>query len=106
MIDRSNMRDTPKKPSAVGGRDSVRNSRRGKPSWPAVMCDRTNQAGHMIASDPIKLLLNYLARRGPSTYGFWLNHIVRARAKCLRWIFGSRPDLFGADAIGAKVAVR
>src|SRR3546814_9762136 len=23
-----------------------------KPSWPAVMCDRTRQAGHMDASEP------------------------------------------------------
>ena len=28
------------------------------------------EAGHMTASDPIKSLLNYLARRRPSTYAF------------------------------------
>jgi hypothetical protein len=28
------------------------------------------QAAHMNASDPIKSLLNYLARRRPSTYAF------------------------------------
>ena len=49
---------------------SVRNSRRGKPSWPAVMCDRTKQAAHMIARDPIKSPLNDLASRRPSAYAF------------------------------------
>jgi hypothetical protein len=50
------------------------------------MCDRTNQAGHMIASDPIKSLLNVLARRRPSTYAFlpksWM--ALKAARLC-RW---------------------
>ena len=42
-----------------------------KPSWPAFMCERTQQAGHMGASDLIKTLQIHLARRVPSTYGSW-----------------------------------
>ena len=38
-----------------------------KPSWPAVMCDRLDEAGHMTASDPITEAQD-LAGRRPSTY--------------------------------------
>jgi hypothetical protein len=71
MIDRSQTRDIPKNALALKGRNSVRNSRCGKPSWPAAIMRPHKQAGHMIASDPIRLLLNHLARRRPSTYAFW-----------------------------------
>jgi hypothetical protein len=52
-IDRSEVRDSPWDPMARKGRWSVWNSRRGKPSWPAVHRPH-QQAGHMDASDPIK----------------------------------------------------
>jgi len=39
----SNTRDIPKNTPAARGRNSVRNLRRRKPSWPAVMRDRTNR---------------------------------------------------------------
>src|SRR5271169_3639604 len=35
-----------------------------KPSWPAFMCERTKQAGHMDASDLIKALQNTLQGGG------------------------------------------
>ena len=41
-----------------------------KPSWPAVMCDRLDEAGHMTASDPI-IGAQDLAGRRPSTYACW-----------------------------------
>jgi hypothetical protein len=50
------------------GRVVVWSSRRGKPSWPAVLRPH-QQAGHMDASDPIRPEKTLVAR-GPSTYGF------------------------------------
>src|SRR5258705_10820438 len=57
-IDRSEGRDTPWDPLARKGRWRVWNSRRGKPSWPAVN-DRINRPDiwmQAIRSDPEKLL--------------------------------------------------
>src|ERR1700692_98107 len=51
-IDRSEVRDNPWDPLARQGRWRVWNSRRGKPSWPAVYQPH-QQAGHMDASKPI-----------------------------------------------------
>src|SRR5688572_19628108 len=47
------LRDNPWDPLACKGRWRVWNSRRGKPSWPAVYQPH-QQAGHMDASDPIR----------------------------------------------------
>src|SRR4030095_6108958 len=43
------------------------------------------QAGHMIASDPIKTTARHLARRGPSTYGVsWVRGgLVATAVGCL-----------------------
>ncbi len=65
--DRSKMRDNPWDPLAGNGRWRVWNSRRGKPSWPAVT-SRINRPDiwmQAIRSDPQKTLV----ARGPSTYG-------------------------------------
>src|SRR5260370_27134963 len=47
------VRENPWDPLACKGRWRVWNSRRGKPSWPAVHQPH-QQAGHMDASDPIR----------------------------------------------------
>src|SRR6478752_8771551 len=65
--DRSKVRDNPWDPLARKGRWRVWNSRRGKPSWPAVT-SRINRPDiwmQAIRSDPEKTLV----ARGPSTYG-------------------------------------
>jgi hypothetical protein len=61
VIDRSQMRDTPTNPMAPLMRSlSCLELVSRKPSWPAFMCERTQQAGHMDASDLIKPLQDTL----------------------------------------------
>ena len=54
--------------TTVTGRNFVWNSRRGNHLGPRSCATAPKEAGHMIASDPIKSLPNTLAGREPSTY--------------------------------------
>src|SRR5665213_1673262 len=87
MIDRSEVRDTPWDPLARKGRWRVWNSRRGKPSWPAVN-HRTNRPDiwmQAIRSDHHKTL----AAREPSTYAAREPSTYAAREPST---YGSRPS--------------
>jgi len=62
------MRDTPKDPVATETA-SLFGTRIAKTIWASGQLRPQKQAGHMIATDPIKTSAQPLARRGPSTYG-------------------------------------
>ncbi len=66
MIGRSETRENPYDAVAVVGRKLVWNSRRGNHLGPRSCATAQTEAGHMIASDPIKSLPNVLQGRGRS----------------------------------------
>lgn len=68
MIDRSEMRDTPLTPLVVVAA-MMSGTRVAETILASSHVRPHTKAGHMIASDSIKSLLNNLARRVPSTYG-------------------------------------
>ncbi len=75
MIDRSTTRDTPMTPLAAQRSLSVFGTRVAETILASVHVRARQQAGHMDASDLIKALPKYLARRGPSTlWGSALTH--------------------------------
>ena len=68
MIDRSKARDNPKVPVALEVA-AVMGTRAADTILASAHMRVRQQAGHMSASDLIKLSAGDLVRRGPSTYG-------------------------------------
>ncbi|MEH6759042.1 MAG: hypothetical protein V7676_16250 [Parasphingorhabdus sp.] len=67
MIDRSMTRDTPRMAVAPEAANLF-GTRAAETNLASVYKQTHQQAGHMHASDPIKLSLQALVRRRPSTY--------------------------------------
>ena len=67
MIDRSETRDTPLRTVAFEV-ELLFGIHVAEPILASVHVRAQQQAGHMNASDPIKIIIRVLARRGPSTY--------------------------------------
>ena len=68
MINRSTTRDTPNDPMALYLVAVLFGTLVAETILASVHVRAHRQAGHMDASDLIKTLQKYLARRGPSTY--------------------------------------
>jgi hypothetical protein len=69
VIDRSMTRDTPIDPMAFFEAAMLFGTHVAETILASVHVRAHQQAGHMDASDLIKLTANHLAGRGPSTYG-------------------------------------
>ena len=67
MIDRSKTRDTPRMAVAFEAANLF-GTRVAETNLASVQYETQQQAGHMNANDPIKLSVQSLASRGPSTY--------------------------------------
>jgi len=67
VIDRSETRDTPLRTVAFEV-ELLFGIHVAEPILASVHVRAQQQAGHMSASDPIKIIIRVLARRGPSTY--------------------------------------
>lgn len=83
MIDRSMTRDTPRMAVAPEAANLF-GTRAAETNLASVYKQTHQQAGHMHASDPIKLSLLALVRRRPSTYAIPLPTQFRA-FELLEW---------------------
>jgi hypothetical protein len=69
VINRSTMRDTPTDPMALCEVALLFGTPVAETILASAYVQAHRQAGHMDASDLIKITAKHLARRGPSTYG-------------------------------------